>query len=342
MMKTLTLLMLLCGALFMSSCDNKPPKDCALLTIKTEDSSIKEIRAQVGRKMKVLKRNSQGEFRDTIHFKKKSSDQILLFSSNMIRFVYVEKNKSVVMNVKGDDLSMATFDKDLEKENNLFTKVNEELKQNRDKYNKIETIQKAKEEVDQFLNKYKKEAILISKDPNYQRIANRIFSNNATVAIILPVEAKIQNHRITEGDLAPGKPAPKFSNYENINGGKTSMDDFKGKYLLIELSSVTCCACKRQIKPIRKLKKRYHDKNIEFVNISISRKKFHDKWAEMVKKDRLSINHLFTNGDQSLLKAYATNSFPSFILIDPQGNIVTAKAPKATDSKIIELLDSVL
>ncbi|MGB1042816.1 MAG: TlpA family protein disulfide reductase [Tenacibaculum sp.] len=34
---------------------------------------------------------------------------------------------------------------------------------------------------------------------------------------------------------AKGQPSPKFENYENYAGGTTSLDDFKGKYVYIDV-----------------------------------------------------------------------------------------------------------
>ncbi|QZT35667.1 TlpA family protein disulfide reductase [Halosquirtibacter xylanolyticus] len=342
MMKTLQQITLLFAILMLASCDKTPPKDCALLTIKTEDSSLKEIRARIGRKVKVLKRDSNGEFCDTIHFKKQNSDQVLLFANKTIRFVYIEKNKSVVMNVTGDNLSLATFDKDLAKENNLFTEVDKELNQYKDKVEMIETIEEAKEEVDKFVKEYESKGTLISKDPIYKRVVKMTVGNNAAITILFPVQDRIRHQRLTVGDLSKGKPAPKFVNYENYSGGKISMEDLKGKYLLVEISSSNCGACRKQVAPLKEIEKRYKDKNITYVNIDLAQKRHHDRWMKRVKKEKLSGVHLFANGDDELMKAYATNSFPTFILIDPQGNIVTANAPKPTNPKLIELLDPLL
>jgi len=49
---------------------------------------------------------------------------------------------------------------------------------------------------------------------------------------------------------------------------------------------------------------------------------------------------LFAGDDHSFSQAYQINSIPRFILIDPNGNIVDANAPRPSDPSLIKLFDS--
>lgn len=131
--------------------------------------------------------------------------------------------------------------------------------------------------------------------------------------------------------LPTGKPSPKFLNYENYNGGTSSLDDFKGKFVYIDLWATWCGPCKNEIPFLKVLEKEYHDQNISFVSISVDRVKDHDKWKKMAGDLQLTGTQLFANGDSSFEKAFEVISIPRFILLDPQGNIVDPNAPKASD-----------
>ncbi|MCD8445706.1 TlpA family protein disulfide reductase, partial [Tenacibaculum finnmarkense] len=59
---------------------------------------------------------------------------------------------------------------------------------------------------------------------------------------------------------AKGQIAPKFSNFENYNGGTTSLDDLlnKGNYLYIDVWATWCAYCKREIPLLKNLEEEYH------------------------------------------------------------------------------------
>lgn len=141
--------------------------------------------------------------------------------------------------------------------------------------------------------------------------------------------------------LNKGKVSPKFINYENHAGGKTSLNDLKGKYLYIDIWATWCRPCLNEIPALKKLEKQFHGKNIEFVSISIDNAKDHAKWKNMVNEKELTGIQLFaTPNDMSFIEAYQVEGIPRFILIDPSGNIVNSNAPRPSDGNLINLLNT--
>lgn len=138
--------------------------------------------------------------------------------------------------------------------------------------------------------------------------------------------------------LIPGKPSPKF-NYENYKGGQTTLDNLKGKFVYIDVWATWCGPCRQEIPYLQKVEEQYHGKNIEFVSISIDAKKDHDKWKKLVDEKKLGGIQLFADNDwnSQFIKDFGIESIPRFILLDPNGNIVTADAPRPSDEQLIEL-----
>ncbi|OEK08341.1 hypothetical protein A8C32_02495 [Flavivirga aquatica] len=134
-----------------------------------------------------------------------------------------------------------------------------------------------------------------------------------------------------------GKASPKFVDYENHAGGLTSLDDLKEKYVYIDLWATWCGPCKAEIPFLKKVEKEYHGKNIEFVSISIDRENAYETWRKMVTDKELTGIQLYAKGDKTFTEAYKVTGIPRFILIDPQGNIVSADAPRPSDSELIDL-----
>lgn len=154
------------------------------------------------------------------------------------------------------------------------------------------------------------------------------------------VEKNYEQSHTSLMKLAKGKPSPVFTNYENFSGGTTSLSDFKGKYVYIDVWATWCGPCKREIPSLKLLENEYHGKNIEFVSISVDnvdgRRGSHDSWLKMVEEQQLGGVQLFADKDFSsdFIRAYDVNSIPRFLLIDPNGNIVDSNTLRPSDPNI--------
>ncbi|MCK0131235.1 TlpA family protein disulfide reductase [Flavobacteriaceae bacterium F08102] len=139
-----------------------------------------------------------------------------------------------------------------------------------------------------------------------------------------------------------GQPSPKFVDYENHAGGTTSLDDLKGKYVYIDVWATWCGPCLAEIPSLKKVEKAYHGKNIHFVSVSIDKEDAYDKWKAMVTEKELGGIQLLADNawESKFVQDYLIRGIPRFILIDPQGNIVNANAPRPSDPKLIETFES--
>ena len=137
--------------------------------------------------------------------------------------------------------------------------------------------------------------------------------------------------------LNPGNPSPVFD-YENHSGGKTKLDDLKGKYVYIDVWATWCGPCLREIPSLKKVEEEYHDKNIDFVSISIDDLEDHQKWVDMVNNKELGgVQLMADNAWQSdFVQDYKISGIPRFILLDPEGKIVSADAPRPSNEALIE------
>ncbi|WP_281631586.1 TlpA family protein disulfide reductase [Flavobacterium luteolum] len=133
--------------------------------------------------------------------------------------------------------------------------------------------------------------------------------------------------------VSKGRPSPKFAGYENNAGGTTSLESLKGKFVYIDVWATWCGPCKAEIPFLQKMEEKYHDKNIVFVSISVDKAKAHDKWKEMIEKQKMGGIQLIADKsfDSQFIKDYLIMAIPRFILIDPQGNIVSSNAPRPSD-----------
>ncbi|MFV0590544.1 MAG: TlpA family protein disulfide reductase [Draconibacterium sp.] len=175
-------------------------------------------------------------------------------------------------------------------------------------------------------------------------------------AAFLVYEKKVEKYIITDDqklrwnekkvelaqNTTEGQPAIDFS-YPNMNGDTISLSDLKGKVVVIDVWATWCGPCKQQIPFLKKMEEEYRGKDVEFLSVSIDVEKDHQKWADFVKKEELKGIQLFASGwDSDIVKFYNIKGIPRFILVDKQGNLVSANAPRPSQKELKTLIDTEL
>ncbi len=128
---------------------------------------------------------------------------------------------------------------------------------------------------------------------------------------------------ITLTKLSHGTPAPDFTLKDNNN--EISLSDFNGKYVYLNFWNTQCKPCIDDIKIIEELKTKFGG-NIEFINISTDNELI--QLQEFLALNNYSLVFLHYDNKMELLENYNIKTFPSYILIDNQGNILKCPAPK--------------
>ncbi|CAL2093389.1 Thioredoxin domain-containing protein [Tenacibaculum sp. 190524A02b] len=335
-MKKLLCLIVLLGALTSCKNDKKDVKNYASLSGEIANLNTKTLllaNSQLGFQ-KNIKVDENGVFKDTFSLKKGiyslkvGATPVILFLRNgdSININSDANNVNETLSLTGIGYkesaflvkSMESNKKFLENEN-LFklTKNNFDAK------------------VNDFINDFNGSLGKSSKDSLF--IAQQKENANRLKQYVERIYPK-KNFIFTK--LNKGTPSPKFTKFENYEGGTMSLDDLKGKYVYIDVWATWCFPCKKEIPYLKSVEKQYHNKNIVFVSISTDAKRNYDTWKKMIKDKEMGGVQLYANEDQSFSRAYFINSIPRFILIDPQGNIVDADAPRPSDPRLIELFNS--
>jgi thiol-disulfide isomerase/thioredoxin len=137
--------------------------------------------------------------------------------------------------------------------------------------------------------------------------------------------------------------APNFD-YENYNGGKTTLESMKGKYVYIDVWATWCGPCRGEIPFLKTIEEKYKNKNIEFVSISVDEDKNHDKWKGFVTDKQLGGIQLFADKNwlSDFIRSFNINSIPRFILIDPKGVVIDADASRPSSPSLVTQLDKLL
>ena len=291
---------------------------------------------------KIIKLNNDGSFKDTLKVKK-SKHQLLLNDDQKIINFYFENGKDVRLNANMNDfkntlkfdLDFADYNNFLVSRNNLYSS---DINFNKLWYRESESnFNKKIKELDIALSDLLDSFPNISKE--HFEIENT-FNQNYTKRYLQSYKKEHSKFK----KLAKGLISPVFENYENYDGSKTSLSDFRGKYVYIDVWATWCGPCKYQIPFLKKIEKEFHGKNIVFVSISVDKKKDYEAWRNMVKDKSLTGIQLYAPNDfnSNFVKEYEIKSIPRFILIDTKGKIVDFDAERPSNSDLKRQLNKLL
>lgn len=340
MKKTIILL----SALGLLAC-KKEARDYATLSGKIVNKNSDSILIRTRDYSKTIDVNSDGTFRDTL---KVEPGVYNLFDGKESTYLFLKNGYDIdlTLDTEAFDESIKYTGIGAENSNFLAKKsLMEEQLLDQDKLADLDLdglkaeLQSVKNKLNEFYNSQKNIDTLL------------INSANKNLEPMLNMYQKYFEGGIAlREELKKGTKSPTFEDYENYDGSKTSLKDLAGKYVYVDVWATWCGPCKAEIPFLKKVEEQYHDKNIQFVSISIDDDRSHggswDKakadWKAMVKDKELGGMQLFApNGWQSqFVEGYKIQGIPRFLLIGPDGTIVNPDAPRPSSIKLIELFDS--
>ncbi len=334
-MKKISILFLAVITLF--SCKQEPPKDYVTLSgkITNHKDSILNI---LGKDFqKTIKVNDDGTFKDTL----KVTDGFHGFNnSNQQSFVYLKNGYDLKLNFDIDNFpaSVAFSGNGSGTNQYLLDKLDFIEKQNLRKMKDIFFLDKPEFDKKVALIESKTQELIDNAKDLDTAFIKREEKQNKQIVDFLKANYEAEHQRMAQ--FAPGKPSPKF-NYPDINGKSVSLDDLKGKYVYVDVWATWCAPCKREIPFLIKLNEEYKGKDIAFVSLSIDKMEDKGKWEEMVKSKGLKGIQLFAdnNWKSNFVTAYGITGIPRFILIDKEGNILNADAPRPSNPNLKEVFN---
>ncbi len=116
-----------------------------------------------------------------------------------------------------------------------------------------------------------------------------------------------------------------------------------GKVIYIDFYATWCSPCRYEIPYAKQLSIEMAGKDVVFLNLCAQSPV--ENWEKLIKtKDIDGENHLLTNEEFKVLSSvFRVNAFPTYILIDKEGNVIDYNAPRPSSKKtIIEKIESLL
>jgi len=180
-------------------------------------------------------------------------------------------------------------------------------------------------------------AFLISpSNEDLSKVVDIIMNNSTDEEFKSEISEKYESMKA----LAKGQPSPSFE-YANTSGEMVSSESLKGKLVYVDVWATWCGPCKREIPYLKEVEEKYRDKGVEFVSISIDKQKDKQKWIDFVNTESLKGVQVIADKDwnSDFVRSYSISGIPRFLLIDENGNILNADAPRPSNPELVELFD---
>lgn len=135
----------------------------------------------------------------------------------------------------------------------------------------------------------------------------------------------------------PGKPSPALS-ATDIDGKVWTLEDFRGRYVYIDMWATWCAPCRREVPYLKALAEKFQDAHIVFLGLSVDSDK--SKWEDMVRGGGLCGVQLHLGSQSAFQKAYNVEGIPHFILLDKEGRIISNDMSKPSAEQTAAVLEA--
>lgn len=148
-----------------------------------------------------------------------------------------------------------------------------------------------------------------------ERYINKFISNKATIK---------------------GSPFPTGLTFTDIDGKTHTIDEFKGKYIYIDLWASWCGPCCKEVPYLQTLEKELQNPNVVFLSLSIDTKP--EPWKK--KMADLNMHGNQWHDPQGLLgKSLNVRGIPFFVIYDKEGKLYMHNAPRPSHPQTKALLE---
>lgn len=143
-------------------------------------------------------------------------------------------------------------------------------------------------------------------------------------------------------ELRVGGELPDFA-FTDFNGKKRKLSEFRGKYVLVDFWGLWCPACRDELPYLKTAYSRFQPRGLEILGMNT------DENVSWVKSQLKANGLMWTQASLESIKdvviGYRVSSFPTTMLIGPDGKIISLSQKNQPDLRgrdLLETLDQIL
>lgn len=133
-------------------------------------------------------------------------------------------------------------------------------------------------------------------------------------------------------NVKEGEKAPLFASVGYL-GDSIILENFKGKYVLIDFWATWCIPCMEKIPELKKIRREYDSSLLQIISVSYDKDSI--KCAKAIKDYNMNWVHIFN--DSKIINAYGDRPIPSLYLVNPKG-IICYSSWESSIERIYEIL----
>lgn len=145
-------------------------------------------------------------------------------------------------------------------------------------------------------------------------------------------------------DLYVGQPMPDFQ-FTDWDGKKRKLSDFRGKYVLVDFWGMWCPPCVRELSYLREAYKRFQAREFEILGMNTDDD--FESLKPQMNKNGMNWTQARQDSILNVIKSYRIHLFPTTILLDPEGKVVSLNQtkkgqPSLRGQSLLKTLDEIL
>lgn len=168
-----------------------------------------------------------------------------------------------------------------------------------------------------------------AKSEDILRYVSYLSEDQQATETVTKLKDYAHRQKLTEA----GTVAPDFT-LTDAKGGKVSLADYRGKYLLVDFWASWCGPCRASFPAVKELYAKYNGEKFDILGLSLDKKE--PAWRKAMEEEKCPWTQV-VDLDGTVANKYAVSTIPLMVLIAPDGTIC-GKFDKATIAdKLAEL-----
>ncbi|GDX48440.1 hypothetical protein LBMAG25_12580 [Bacteroidota bacterium] len=129
--------------------------------------------------------------------------------------------------------------------------------------------------------------------------------------------------------------------FKDKNGKNVPLENFRGKYIYIDVWATWCKPCREEFPFLDSLKKHFKNENaLQIIAVSVD--KDFQKWSKFVTENNMNGIQLHAASDSDFVKFYDIAALPRYILIDKNGNVMNPSEMRPSEPSLIKKIEDTI